>query len=382
MDEKEFYLVNIGRVLFPSEFNKIFCSRNKYLVSGQVGKDFYFEMNGESMYYMLKGEELAYNYDYSEYKKKIVQAVCQRMADCNGILLHKSLISDKLDTQFRATNSAIRILIHAVLEGDEVKSELESLVNYQYKFFMPFMNGIWFPHDLSEYNKKCRKRQLKTKAFGKERTNTVTLNTHLDSLNTLLLLHSKISNLNIRVEFDLEDLINRAIVPLKGLFYHDLNSSFPSIILQKIDFLFYLLSNKRKKLFFPITKVYDSLLHPLLFKVLFPRLFFNYGFIARDLAIRHRHADYLLPNAVDIARFLCLYESYHESDPLFVADLNKQLYKTVLFINKTESFESDYSIAWSQELIDLIAVLNISSDTRLKRGEKICYNPFCLLFVS
>ena len=376
MKEKEFYLVNVGRLVFTRDFNKIFCSQNKYIVSAQVDKDYYFEMNGESMYYMLKGEEISYDFDYHSYKEKIVNAICARISECDGLLLHKSLVSDECDTQFRATNSAIRILFCALLEGYSVKSELVSLINYQYNFYFPLMGGIWFPHDSSEYKGEFRKRQLKTNAYGKDKTNTVTLNTHLDSLNTLLLISSYCEEYKLNLRVDVDSLIGKAIIPIKHIFYKDNNHSAVSKIFQNIDTWFYKKSKKRSVWRNSLVKIYESAVHPILFKLIFPRMFFRSGYIARDLAIRHRHADYILPNAVDLARFISLYEKRKDCSKDFVDDLKTYLSKTISLIENLENLDIEYSMAWYHELVNLAEALKIPIIKKSLRGESIKFNPF------
>ena len=59
--------------------------------------------------------------------------------------------------------------------------------------------------------------------------------------------------------------------------------------------------------------VYEKIIHPLVFKFIFPTVFFNDGFIARDLSVLNRHVDYQLVNIVDFARLLNLYKKIGET---------------------------------------------------------------------
>ena len=333
---KEWYLVNNGKIEFPKDFSKIFSSDGKYLISRFYGMDYYFEMSGESMYSAIKGLEKETGLDYSEYRGRIVKAIIDRMESCNGILSHKSLVPGKIDTQLRATNSALRVLIQAYLDGYGVLKELEQLLPYHFQFYMEWGGGVWFCHDQSEYEKEIRKCQLKTTVWDKEKYNTLTLNTHLDSLNTLLILIKNKNQISIGDYEIYENLLYKGVTALNTLIKKDTNGIILSA-LQHLDKRFYLLHKKNNPIFHFIVRAFDRFVHPFFFKNITPVFFFNYGYIARDLAVKSRHMDYLPTNIADLLRFYSLLER----DIVISKAINLERLKTIIDKAVSLLFELD-----------------------------------------
>ena len=351
---KEWYLVNNGRIEFPEDFPKIFSSDGKYLISRFYGKDYYFEMSGESMYFAIKGLENETGQDYSEYRNKIVKAITDRMETCGGILYHTSLVPGKTDTQLRATNSAIRVLIQAQLDGYDVHSELNKLLAHHFRFYMEWGGGVWFCHDQSEYDKHIRRCQLQSKVWGKENYNTLTLNTHLDSLNTLLILCKNQDNLHIGNIDHYKILLEKGVIALNTLICKETNGIIIDS-LQCIDKMFCLLNRKQNKVIHFIVRAFDRFVHPLLFKKLTPVFFFNYGYVARDMAVKSRHIDYLPANIADLLRFYSLLKKNTLSSNLINLDrINTIIKKAICLLFKLDTlYMSDNDIAWKCEIKEL-----------------------------
>ena len=351
---KEWYLVNSGLINFPEDFSKIFSSDGKYLISRFYGKDYYFEMSGESMYSAIKGLEIETGQDYSEYRDKIVRAVTDRMETCGGILYHTSLVPGKTDTQLRATNSAIRVLIQAQLDGYDVHSELNKLLAHHFRFYMEWGGGVWFCHDQSEYDKHIRRCQLQSKVWGKENYNTLTLNTHLDSLNTLLILCKNQDNLHIGNIDHYKILLEKGVIALNTLICKETNGIIIDS-LQCIDKMFCLLNRKQNKVIHFIVRAFDRFVHPLLFKKLTPVFFFNYGYVARDMAVKSRHIDYLPANIADLLRFYSLLKKNTLSSNLINLDrINTIIKKAICLLFKLDTlYMSDNDIAWKCEIKEL-----------------------------
>ena len=351
---KEWYLVNNGRIVFPEDFPKIFSSDGKYLVSRFYGEDYYFEMSGESMYTAIKGLEIETGKNYSEYRDKIVNAITDRMRACNGILYHTSLVPGKTDTQLRATNSAIRVLIQAQLDGYDVHSELNQLLAYHFQFYMEWGDGVWFCHDQSEYEKHIRKCQLQSKVWGKEAYNTLTLNTHLDSLNTLIILCKHEDKLQIANLNNYENLLRRGTIALNTLLNKKTNGLCVGF-LQYIDKQFCLLNKQKKPAIHFIVRVFDRFVHPLLFKKLTPIFFFNYGYVARDMAVKSRHIDYLPANIADLLRFYSLSKDYAMvSQVIDIQKMHTIIDKALNLLFKLDTFyQSENDLAWKCEIKQL-----------------------------
>lgn len=351
---KEWYLVNNGRIVFPEDFPKIFSSDGKYLISRFYGKDYYFEMSGESMYSAVKGLEKDTGRDYSEYRDRIVKAITERMKACNGVLYHNSLIPGKHDTQLRATNSALRVLILAKLDGYDVLNEIEHLLPFHFQFYMEWGGGVWFCHDQSEYEKEIRSCQLKTRVWDKEKHNTLTLNTHLDSINTLLLLSKHKKDLGLNDIEAYEALLERGLYALNTLINKKTNGFFRSL-LQTFDKQFCLQNANKNPLAHFIVRAHDRFIHPQLYKNLTPVFFFNYGYIARDMAVKSRHIDYLPANITDLLRcYSLLKESSRFSSALNIEKMKAIIDKAVTLIFELDSmYNSENDLAWKCEIKQL-----------------------------
>ena len=147
-------------------------------------------MSGESVYYALQEFEGDYGIDVLSHKKRIVDAIISRLEFGHGRLLHKGFTGED-SSQFRSTNSALRTLLTAEKDGFEVDKSISSIANHQYSYFFSWKKGVWFCHDTCEMEGKVPWTHIKLWQCGKSVRNSLTLNTHLDSLNTLLLLKKK-----------------------------------------------------------------------------------------------------------------------------------------------------------------------------------------------
>lgn len=295
----------IGKIDIINDFDKIFSKNMKFLVTNVINDEHYFEMTGESMYYALKECEEISAISQLERKEKIISSLQNRKKACNGVFVHKSFIGEN-DTQLRSTSAVIRTFLEARKDGFTVDHDIIEVVNHHYSHYFKWNTGIWFCHDTSELKGNAPLSHVKTKAFNKSKKNTLTLNTHLDSLTTLFM----VINSNIECNADLEVLANKAIQSLNILFKFDKNKNYLNNILQKIDNAFfdhYLISLSRNKENL-LSKFYQKIIHPTFFKIISPTVFFKNGFIARDLAVLNIHVDYLTVNITDFLRLLIVYD--------------------------------------------------------------------------
>lgn len=299
-------LILIGEIDLLKDFNTIFSRDGKYLISRTYGRDCFFEMSGESMYYALVEEERKKNISLREYKQKIVYAIQDRLSYGQGRLIHKSFSGGK-DTQFRSTNSAIRTLLIARSDGFNVDNALKQIVEYHFSYYFKWLDGIWFCHDSSELDGETPLSHIRTRRLGKDWRNTLTLNTHVDSINTLILLKKS----EFHCDENIDGMLNGALLSINQLL--NIKAGNFSRFLQRIDsvFLDKYVNNIWKKNKWTST-IYERIVHPVVFKLLFPTFFFENGIIARDLSVLNRHLDYLLVNIVDLSRMLCLYNDIRE----------------------------------------------------------------------
>ena len=148
-----------------------------------------------------------------------------------------------------------------------------------------------FCHDSSEYGGKTPFSHIRSKVAGKRWRNTLTLNTHIDSLNTLLLL--KFYRKEHLLNFDLDYWINKGLISINQLLELT-NKGKMMNKLQAMDNYCLNLFLKEQHNSFLIDCVYEKIVHPIIFKLVFPTVFFNNGFISRDLSVLNRHIDYQL----------------------------------------------------------------------------------------
>jgi hypothetical protein len=154
-------------------------------------------------------------------KEKIVLALQARKNDGNGVFFHKSF-KDENDTQLRSTSAVIRTLLEAKKDGFDVVNDIIDVVTHHFSYYFEWNEGIWLCHDTSELEGEVPFSHLKTRAYEKSKRNTVTLNTHLDSLTTLLM----VINSGIEDQVDLLTKANKAIHSLNELFKFEENKCY------------------------------------------------------------------------------------------------------------------------------------------------------------
>jgi hypothetical protein len=309
----------IGEIDIDKEFDIIFSKDHKFLITNVIGDRHYFEMTGEIMYYALKEYEQNNGISQIEKKRKIVDALLNRKYFCGGAFYHKSFNGEK-DTQLRATSAVIRTLLASEKDGFKIDKVFKEVCEHHFSFYFRWKDGIWFCHDSSELDGKTPTSHLKTKAWGKESRNTVTLNTHLDSLTSLLM---AINAKDIGFYKKYKDIANKGVVAINTVLETTNKKTIVNTFLQNIDaYLFnkYLKKITSKNKF---NVLYQKIVHPFLFKILSPTLFFSNGFIGRDLSVANIHVDYLVVNVTDFLRLLVTYDSLDKKTKENLGELNR-----------------------------------------------------------
>ena len=307
------------------------------------------------MYYALNDLEKVSGVSQIVKKKKIIDALIRRKTACGGAFYHKSFKSGT-DTQLRATSSVIRTMLMAEKDGIYFKEELNEIVKHHFSYFFEWGSGIWFCHDSSEKEGETPLSHLKTTQWGKGKRNTVTLNTHLDSLSTLLILvYEKPDFLGVY-----QNSLNRAIVSLNFVLATRNNNTKFGSFSEKIDN--YLFKKYVKKIIKPnlIDAFYQKIMHPFFFKLVKPTLFFENGFIGRDISVCNIHVDYLLVNIVDFLRLIVCFDMIKSDDKIKIITLDRTailevVEKAVELIEtnnvlKENILISDIQKAWYAEL--------------------------------
>lgn len=367
----------IGRIDIENEFEKIFCNKKRFLVTNVINKHHFFEMSGESMYYALKEYEQVSGISQLDKKEKIVLALQDRKNHGGGVFFHKSFKNES-DTQLRSTSAVIRILLEAKKDGFDVVNDIVEVVKHHFSYYFEWNNGIWFCHDTSELEGDVPLSHLKTRTYEKSKRNTVTLNTHLDSLTTLLM----VMNSGIESQVDLLSLANKAIHSLNDLFEFEKNKNFANNILQKWDTILfnqYLISLSKRKEHL-LSKLYQKIIHPVVFKLVTPTIFFKNGFIGRDLAVFNIHVDYLTVNITDFLRLLVVYDRIIQQGELNLIQLDREsiidkISKSIDLIETNNHLRSyiindDLQSAWYAELQYLYSFYDAKYLNIVKQLEK------------
>ncbi len=186
----------------------------------------------------------------------------------------------------------------------------------------------------------------------------------------------------IELSFSIKDYINKGVESVNQLL--EIKTTRINAYFQNIDN--YVI---RKINYISLSKsdwIWARLIHPLLFKICMPTIFFNNGFIARDLAVLNIHMDYLVVNIVDFARFINLYREAECKSTLNIDTLLEKLNKAVSLIeysNNIKSFfeSNEMADAWYAEMY--FALANIDKKYLKKASElsaKTIYNTYSPFF--
>lgn len=374
-------LNNIGEIDIYHNQDLIFSNDgNNYLITHWLNTNHYFELNGESAYYACYNDKD----NLVNFQDRIVDAIVRRMADGKG-LIHKGF-KGKYDIQLRSMSSAIRVLLDR--RSDSNTSDcISRLANLHYKFYVETMTGFWFCHDSSEYFQDFPKSHLKIRRFcSKDKYSTFTLNTHVDSLTTLLLLEKY----KIRTDFDKKHYVQMGIKSLN--FYLSLCLKKKTFVANSVEFIDSFFINKYASAKGPsnLLRIWNTLM----FKCILPTPQFKNGFMARDLSVCNSHYDYHCTNIVDLLRLSYVYDNMINQ----MHDLKEQLNKNQLlqavengisFVESNPSMKNyvindDLRFIWYSEMHYLYSFysqdyLDIVTGLKGRKDLNLCFTPFVML---
>lgn len=310
----KFCLPNIGLINIPENIER-FYSDDGFLISQRYGNNHYFEMDGEYLYYCLKYIEKKDKYNLIMEKKRIINALIRRSNICGGFWKHDGWVAG--DTQLRATSSAVRTLIQGSLDNLVSKDVVRKYFDIHLKYHEQFKRGIWFLHDTAEYDGSIldskRFKMFKANTWRSSFANTLTLNTHIDTINTILY-YKKYCAEYFTEEHDC--FLQKGMDALRFVLFKRRN-----ILLKYIESIDEILLNKtigycnRNRAPNIIIKVYNRYYYPFFFKFLFPCYFFYNGYIERDMKKKAREINYHIDNLWDLCRLAVLLKnnsSYYE----------------------------------------------------------------------
>jgi len=290
----------------PGELDQFF--RDGVLVDRRNGTP--MEMDAYSLYLGLKAIEARSGADLDQQRRRLVEAVLSRLRAKDGFWAHGAWTGKDNEVHMRFTAAAIRLLVEAQRDGlpplpETIVGALKKHLSYSER--LP--SGVWFYHDslevpgLSDHYRNANRFH----AWGGSRENCLVLNTHLDTIATVLhvLDHVEMSEQD-RAWFVAQ--VNQGLASLAMVL--DDKPSLLWAVLGPIDALVRMILF-RTMLRFPklggkLNRVASKTYYRarLFLKQRSPRFALFDGYIERDIGLGGTAFEYHLVNIYDLARFL------------------------------------------------------------------------------
>jgi hypothetical protein len=268
------------------------------------------EMDAYSVYLALKALERT-GKSYEVERRRLVQAVVNRMSDCGDFWSHGAWTGSLSETHMRFTAAAIRLLTEAQTDGLDVPAALVVSALRRHLFFSEKLTlGTWFLHDSFEKPETAVPHPHKlvaNKAFGSSAKNCMVLNTHVDTLVTIVhvLLRTKVdaaerSEFIAFIESGTAALRNvlRTADGFAWLAFTKIDSLVRAILFQTYEsgsHINRLLRRIILRTYFPVRQRIRSQI---------PAFVFPDGYIERDVSLSGMGFEYHLVNLYDLSRFV------------------------------------------------------------------------------
>lgn len=268
------------------------------------------EMDGYSVYLGLKALELREGADLGCEKRRILDAVLQRRNACRGFWTHGAWTGSEREIHMRFTAAAIRLLVEAYGDGllDDERIITASLREHL-RFAEDISAGVWFLHDSLELPHLRIPNPFPHKTnrvWGSSTANLLVLNTHLDTLITLLFVLRKVP-IPAEERMWFLDRARGGMLALKHVLAPDVSVGWR--VFGQVD------SALRNALFASgdsrrlparlarriVKEVYFPVRHALRSKL--PGFAFPDGYIERDICLEGFGFEYHIVNVWDLARF-------------------------------------------------------------------------------
>ncbi|CAN7290049.1 hypothetical protein [Rhizobium sp. LjRoot254] len=147
------------------------------------------EMDGYSVYLALKALDWTRPGGFASERKQIIDALLTRMSQCDGFFSHGAWTGSPEEIHFRFTATAVRLLLEGWQDGLCRLEDLRSVLDKHISYSETLPIGLWFLHDsleLAETRALDPSRPTSNHAWGSSLKNCMVLNTHLDTLATLV----------------------------------------------------------------------------------------------------------------------------------------------------------------------------------------------------
>jgi hypothetical protein len=268
------------------------------------------EMDGYSIYLALKAVDWTRPGGFAGERKRIIDALLTRMSQCDGFFSHGAWTGSPEEIHFRFTATAVRLLLEGWQDGlcrlEDLRSVLDKHVSYAEN--LPI--GLWFLHDsleLAETRALDPSRPTHNHAWGSSLKNCMVLNTHLDTLATLVhcLTRGVIPEAETAVYLD---RARSALDALRAVFERNQSpawkvfSFFDSRFRDVVFFLALLPASSRERAREGLARIVR------LRRYIRSKIFgfrFSDGYLERDISFPGTYFEYHIVNLYDLARVIC-----------------------------------------------------------------------------
>lgn len=175
----------VGRSI-PDELSALYSGTT--LVDPRNGTP--MEMDAYSVYLALKALERTRDLDFHADKFAIVKALLGRMHSCKTVWSHGAWTRSPQEIHMRFTAAAVRLLVEALDDTLINDPEIVSwALKHHLRYAEPLDAGLWFLHDTFEMMDGALPHPQKpqpNRVWGSGPRNCLVLNTHVDTLSTIL----------------------------------------------------------------------------------------------------------------------------------------------------------------------------------------------------
>lgn len=264
------------------------------------------EMDGYSLYLALVALERISGRDLRAEKKRLVDAVVDRFCK-TGFWTHGAWTKRDNEVHMRFTAAAIRLLIEA--SDDGLLPDREIIIEALKKhiaYSETISGGLWFLHDSLEVpgNSDFYRNANKFGAWGATPENCLVLNTHLDTLATLLHFLKRIEAsedekrvLDEKIESGLSSLavVLSARIPSRWRILGVLDSAVRTVFFKTHE-----RQSASNRFIQRVVRRYFRARR--LFKCAYPHFVMSDGYLERDIGLNGTAFEYHTANVYDLAR--------------------------------------------------------------------------------
>ncbi|MDE2181437.1 MAG: hypothetical protein KGJ78_00295 [Alphaproteobacteria bacterium] len=270
------------------------------------------EMDAYSVYMALKALEIAYGVDFAAEKEVLAQSVVRRMTA--PAWSHGAWTGSPHEIHMRFIAAGIRLMVEAHGDGllrdaGVILRAVERLLAYS----EPLERGRWYLHDSLEMPKielPHPHKRLPNRAWGSSEANCLVLNTHLDTLSTVIHVLRRIP-LSTEIKYSLILRVEEGLAALELVLSHNespLWRRFSRVDVEVRKRLFHtyghrpqwslgarLLRRGIRDGYFPVRQHIRSAA---------PGFVHPDGYLERDISLRGRGFEYHVVNAFDLIRLV------------------------------------------------------------------------------